>query len=309
MTDVNTLLLDAKREYITQLSEVMGPYMLFLLDEMIHESRHDRKPITSFQRKLQEIPKWNTHVIQGHVNAIEAKAPWLSDLIAAAFVAIVRVLSSIKLRNDKPKIRLKLPTSEAFFHKALIKLARKIYEHPELMAKSTWGARADIVRSAIERAIREMLPVRDLLQAYIGNSIDGDHTVSPTPGEEGDGDADEGGDHKDDDEDEEEEDMDKMFEETKPMTTTLEETRTVSLPAPNQPHLHTPPHATIDTPYAPQQPTPHQQPPPPPAPYAPPPQTQPSPHLAPYAAPPPASPRQPLFSDADDDDEWKRMTS
>lgn len=298
MSDGAALLLDAKNEYLSQLNEVVGPYMLSVLDGMYAAS----KSVVAFQRKLREIPVWNANVIQSHVSAVESKAPWLGDLIAASFVAVVRVLSSIKLRSDKPKIRLKLPTTEAFFHKALTKLAKKMYESPELMAPRTWSARCDTVRVCIEKTIRDMLPVRELLQAYIGDSVDEEHmTMSPTPGEDS---------ESSDSEPEQEAEIDEIFEQTKPaVTTTLEETKTVSLPAAPMPYCTegatagAQPHLAGAQPVnlAGTQPV---------SPVGTQPVSPAGSHPASPAGTQPASPvgPRPLFSDGEDDDEWRRMT-
>ena len=316
MVDVSPLLLDAKREYVCQLAEVIGPYMIALINEMYRETRKESKPVISFQRRLREIPQWNANVIHAHVSAIEAKAPWLSDLIAASFVAVVRVLSSIKLRQDRPKIRLKLPTNDAFLHKALTKLARKFYDNPSLLSSARdWSVQVELVRSSIEKAIRDMLPIRDLLQAYIGNVIDDAHTVSPTPGDDGDDDDDDG----DDDDDSvaadppapaDQANIDDLFHGTKPMTT-LEETRMISLPESAIPQQ--PPYAPISTPAASPIPTVHH------IQTASPPGSPLGHHHHHATPPPPAAPPLPmhrppqarteLFSDAEDDDEWKRMTT
>ena len=310
MVDVSPLLLDAKREYVCQLAEVIGPYMIALINEMYRETRKESKPIIAFQRRLREIPQWNANVIHAHVSAIEAKAPWLSDLIAASFVAVVRVLSSIKLRQDRPKIRLKLPTNDAFLHKALTKLARKFYDNPSLLSSARdWSVQVELVRSSIEKAIRDMLPIRDLLQAYIGNVIDDAHTVSPTPGEEDEGD--DGDDSVAADQPADQENIDELFQGTKPMTT-LEETRTISLPE-SAHHAHHPQYAATPalSPTPPGSPATHhvQTTSPVGSPMAPlahplPQQAQPL-----LQVPRPPEHRTELFSDAEDDDEWKRMTT
>ena len=179
VADLNPLLLDAKNIYVNQLSEAVGPYILKTLEALYAEVLQggSSKVLLRFQAKLKEIPLWNSTLIEEHAAAIEAKFPYLADLIAAAFVAYVKVMSSIKLRSDKPNIRLKLPTNPAFVHKAFINVARDFYVAPQLAENVS---NYQTMRVAVEKTIRDMLPIRDILKAYLGNTVDDAHTVSPT---------------------------------------------------------------------------------------------------------------------------------
>lgn len=177
--DLNPLLVDAKNIYTAQLAEAVGPCVLDAFDAMLdavaaESSKHVQY---RFQLKLREIPVWNADVVRQHTAAIEAKVPYLSELVAAAFVSYVKVMSSIKLRSGEQKhnIRLTLPTNDAFVHRVFINVARDLYAAP-----GTPPAAYDNMRGAVERAIRKMLPIKDILNAYLGSSVDDAHTVSPT---------------------------------------------------------------------------------------------------------------------------------
>lgn len=175
---LNPMQLDAKNIYVTQLSEVVGPHiqrtMASILSSVCQES--GSKVMLRFQGALRAIPLWNSEVIRGHAAAIEAKAPYLERLIAVTFLSFVKVMSSVKLReNDRPNIRIKLPTTDAFVHKVFINVARDFYALPSTPVEEYEGMRA-----AVERAIRDMLPIEDILNAYLGTAVDGDNTVSPT---------------------------------------------------------------------------------------------------------------------------------
>lgn len=178
VADLNPLLLDAKNIYVNQLSEAVGPYILKTMEALYAETTEagSSKVWLRFQAKMKQIPLWNSTLVETHAAAIEAKYPYLADLIAAAFVAYVKVMSSIKLRDDKPNIRLKLPTNPAFVHKAFVNVARDFYNAPQL--GHTTNAYQGM-RSAIEKTIRDMLPIQDILKAYLGNTVDNAHTVSP----------------------------------------------------------------------------------------------------------------------------------
>lgn len=178
VADVNPLLLDAKNIYVTHLSDIVGPYIISTLSAMYAASKTEGwfDAVKRFREKLREIKLWNATIIEQHTATIETKHPYLGELIAAAFVAYVKVMSSIKLRDDKPNIRLKLPTNATFVHKAFVNVARAFYENPQLAAHPEEYTE---MRSAIQQTIQGMLPIQDILKAYLGNAVDEEHTVSP----------------------------------------------------------------------------------------------------------------------------------
>lgn len=175
------LLIDAKREYVGQLADVLAP---FVVNHMVNMYLAARKqaPNTStltFQKALRVIPVWNSHSVRRHTADIENKYSFLGDLIAACFVAYVKILSSVKLHHQKPNIRLKLPTNDAFVHKVYIHVAREFYAAPDLV-RADRVAKVAVVRGAVEASVRDMLPIEDILKAYLGNTVDEDNAMVPS---------------------------------------------------------------------------------------------------------------------------------
>lgn len=174
------LLIDAKREYVGQLADVLTP---FVVNHMVNLYLAARKqaPNSStitFQKALRVIPVWNSHSVRRHTADIENKYSFLGDLIAACFVAYVKILSSVKLHHQKPNIRLKLPTNDAFVHKVYIHVAREFYATPDLV-RADRAAKVAVVRGAVEASVRDMLPIEDILKAYLGNTVDEDNAMVP----------------------------------------------------------------------------------------------------------------------------------
>ena len=170
--------LDAKNIYVSQLTDVIGPPILKaiggLLAEVQRESRS--KVLLRFQKKLKDIPVWNSEIIRQHTAAIEAKAPYLERLIAVTFLSFVKVMSSVRLRDDsKPNIRIRLPSTDSFVHRCFIAVARDFYNDPHTKVDEYEG-----MRVAVERSIRDSLPLSDILDAYLGGvEVDAQNTVSP----------------------------------------------------------------------------------------------------------------------------------
>jgi hypothetical protein len=170
------LLLDAKREYVGQLTDVMAPYVLSFLANL----RATSPTLVDFQHRLREIPVWNSNVVAQRTQEIEGRFPYLNDLIAAVFVSYTKILSSIKLGEDKPNIRLRLPANDQVVHSVYIYTAKDMYETAGLV-NADRATRIATVRNAIETAVRASLPIAEILRAYLGNVVDADNTVNPIP--------------------------------------------------------------------------------------------------------------------------------
>jgi hypothetical protein len=180
--NLTPLLLDAKEEYLGQVTDVMAPHVLTTFAEMHADaaSRHKGRVLLSFQHRLREIPGWNANVVRQKTQDIEVRYKSLGKLIAALFVSVVKIMSTIRLNRDRPNIRLRLPSNDAFVHQVYIQTAREFYTNPHLIHESR-GARIKTVREGVRAAVREMLPIDDILTAYLGGSVDGDGTMSPLP--------------------------------------------------------------------------------------------------------------------------------
>lgn len=171
---LSPLLVEAKDQYIQQLAEMFAPFVVHAVNNAYQYAKKHAgfgKSTIEFQRKLKEIPKWNATIISQHTSAISAKYPFFSDLVAACFVSYVKIMSSVKIHDNKPNIRLKLPTDDAFVHRVFSMAAKEFYTNPSLV-KASRDVRLDIVRRAVESTVRDLLPIHDILKAYLGNTVD-----------------------------------------------------------------------------------------------------------------------------------------
>lgn len=171
---LSPLLVEAKDQYIQQLAEIFAPFVVHAVNNAYQYAKKHAgfgKSTIEFQRKLKEIPKWNATIISQHTGAISAKYPFFSDLVAACFVSYVKIMSSVKIHANKPNIRLKLPTDDAFVHRVFSLAAKEFYTTPSLV-KASRDIRFGIVRRAVESTVRDLLPIHDILKAYLGNTVD-----------------------------------------------------------------------------------------------------------------------------------------
>ena len=166
-SDLTALLLDAKCQYLTRITEVVTPFVLQTLHGIHEQARENTTWLHGetyqFQKILKSIPQWNSSIIEMKTNEIVSQTPWFNDLIAAALVTQTKVLSSIRLSADMPDVRLKIPSSEDFVSTMYSEIARHLYYNPQYDVSLL----EEIVYHAIERGMRRLIPFQDILNSYL----------------------------------------------------------------------------------------------------------------------------------------------
>ena len=176
MDNLNVLV-EAKREYLGQLSHLMCPVMIETFDKIFEEAytmSKGRKVLIMFQKLLKEVPNWNEGMSKQHTDNITNRCAWFNDLLAAVFVSCVKILSSVRLGKDNKKISLKLPTNETFIQTCYNNIAKDIYKDPYIFTESqNEHARDEKLFQrfsvVIEASVRELIPVQQILQTYMNN--------------------------------------------------------------------------------------------------------------------------------------------
>jgi len=176
MDNLNVLV-EAKREYLGQLSHLMCPVMIETFDKIFEEAytmSKGRKVLIMFQKLLKEVPNWNEGMSKQHTDNIANRCAWFNDLLAAVFVSCVKILSSVRLGKDNKKISLKLPTNETFIQTCYNNIAKDIYKDPYIFTESqNEHARDEKLFQrfsvVIEASVRELIPVQQILQTYMSN--------------------------------------------------------------------------------------------------------------------------------------------
>jgi hypothetical protein len=176
MDNLNVLV-EAKREYLGQLSHLMCPVMIETFDKIFEEAytmSKGRKVLIMFQKLLKEVPNWNEGMSKQHTDNIANRCAWFNDLLAAVFVSCVKILSSVRLGKDNKKISLKLPTNETFIQTCYNNIAKDIYKDPYIFTESQNEHTRDEklfqrFSVVIEASVRELIPVQQILQTYMNN--------------------------------------------------------------------------------------------------------------------------------------------
>lgn len=169
------ILVEAKKEYLGQLCQIMCPAMIEVFSDMYDEASKlskGRKVLIMYQKLLKEVPNWSNAMSKQHTDNIASRCAWFNDLLAAVFVACTKILSAVRLKTDNKKISLKLPTNEVFIQTCYNNAAKDLYKDPYIMHEEQNEYMRDEQLTArfcacIERTVKELIPVQQILQTYM----------------------------------------------------------------------------------------------------------------------------------------------
>lgn len=182
-------LVETKNEYTTHLINILTPLVFEGLLSIYKEAQEIAGPdnvLKIFQTFLKRIPKWNQTIIEKETNRIINSSHsygWLGDLIKATLKANLVVL----MYNPTIKAQTKLDNTfyqnvnvNDFIHKVYIECAREIWNNPYLLyhnyppieIKRNQRDCMNIIKDCIKEAIRKLLPVKHILQIYLGEDME-----------------------------------------------------------------------------------------------------------------------------------------
>ena len=169
------ILVEAKKEYMDQLSLLMCPLMIQTFLDLYEESYQmakGRQALKQYQKLLKEVPNWNNHIVKQHTQKLSDCCSWFSDLLAAVFVSNVKILSSVRLNSQNKKIQIKLPSNEVFVHGCYVAAAKDLYKNPFIYHEDNSDHERDTdltprFKACIESTVKDMIPVQQILHTYI----------------------------------------------------------------------------------------------------------------------------------------------
>jgi hypothetical protein len=189
-------MVEAKKEYLGVLCLVMCPPMIEVFQEMYNEAAKlskGRQVLIMFQKLLREVPNWSNAMSKKHSDNITDRCDHFGILITAVFVACTKILSAVRLKADNKKIVLKVPTEEVFVQTCYNNIAENLYRDPYIFTDEQSEYLRDeklAVRftTSIERTVRELIPIQEILRTYMTQSndsrdidIDGEIQDGPDP--------------------------------------------------------------------------------------------------------------------------------
>ena len=188
---MSNFLVETKQEYTTQLTNILTPLVYeglqSIYNEVIKISTSDNV-LKHFQIAMQRIPKWNNEMIQNETERIMNNSKsysWLEDLIKATLKANIIVLtynpSTSQQVNVDPELYQNIKIVD-FIHKIYVECARELWNNPYLFYHSYPPIELKrnqrdcvlLIKDCIKEALRKLLPVKHILQIYLGEEMEVD---------------------------------------------------------------------------------------------------------------------------------------
>jgi hypothetical protein len=192
MDDFNVSSLhESKNEWGARLLTILTPLILegfrSIFDESIKlckENGEMDKYLMTFQNLIARIPKWNATIIENEKKRIveRSRCGYLEDLVTCVHIIQLKLLTAMRVGQKQKKIDINIPKLEDFIHKVYINVARKIYLNVYLFEINVAPLQSQknnreleiIVQECILNAVRDSIPIENILRAYMDETTEED---------------------------------------------------------------------------------------------------------------------------------------
>ena len=185
---------ESRNEWVSRLLNVMTPHIAdgfkaIFTDSytLCMENDELEKYLMTFQNFITRIPKWNDELINNEVERITSNSGcgYLEDLITCVHVVQLKALTCIRVGQKQKKVDIDIPKLSDFVHKCYINVARKLYSNIYLFEKDVSPLQIQkhsrefelIVKEGIINAVRESVPVEQILRSYLDETTEEDVEV------------------------------------------------------------------------------------------------------------------------------------
>jgi hypothetical protein len=182
---------ESKNEWGARLLTIMTPLIIegfkSIFEEankLCRENNETDKYLMTFQNFVSRIPKWNPTIIENERKRIcdRSGCGYLEDLVTCVHIIQLKLLTAMRAGNKQKKIDISIPKLDDFIHKTYIHVARKVYKNvylfeidiPPLQMQKNHRELEVIVQECILNAVRESIPVENILRAYMDESVEED---------------------------------------------------------------------------------------------------------------------------------------
>jgi hypothetical protein len=151
-------------------------------EKICKDTDEPEKYLMTFQNFLARIPKWNPEIIQTEVSRIvdKSRCTYINDLLTCVHIVHLKILTAIRPSKTQKKINIDIPSMNPFIHKVYILLSRILYENiylfergvPPLVFQKNRREINSIIKTAILDAVRDSIPVAQLLKTYLDESTE-----------------------------------------------------------------------------------------------------------------------------------------
>ena len=182
---------ESKNEWCARLVNILTPLLIEGFKSIYDESNklctsngEDDKVLMTFQNLITRIPKWNANIINAECERITSRSNcnYIEDLISCVHVIQLKALTCIRVGNKAKKIDINIPKLDRFIHNCYIHSARKMYSNVYLYDTNVHSLQIQkykretevIIQECILNAIRDSLPIEDILRGYMDETEEDD---------------------------------------------------------------------------------------------------------------------------------------
>jgi len=186
---------EARAEYQKQMAnKLVGPLLAYfrkMRSDLWAESQ--TSILQRFQRKCSEVPKWNQDVVIDETGRLieSSGCDYLEELMTALFIAHTKVMASVRInKNSKnKKLTITVPKLDHFLHRVFTECAKSFWKAPFLFSddlpaierqKNLLQAET-MIEESIYSAVRDMLPIKKILQEYITDPAEDEEAPASPP--------------------------------------------------------------------------------------------------------------------------------
>ena len=187
---MESILLDAKKEYTKQLVSYLSPAIYDELYGLWKNAveRNDKAPLRQYQELLETIVDWDEskRIVVTDRCIEKSGCSFIDDLLTAVFVAHTKVLMSIKNKSKVDSYKLQVPTSNRFVYDCIVHCARDFWKSPYLFYQNEAENKItkvqiqknlrmaeSMVKDAISDTVRGLLPIKDVLENVLETNENG----------------------------------------------------------------------------------------------------------------------------------------
>ena len=192
MDDFNVSSLhESKNEWGARLLTIMTPLIIegfkSIFDESVKlclENEEMDKYLMTFQNLITRIPKWNSNIIEQERKRIIERSccTYLEELVTCVHIIQLKLLTAMRVGQKQKKIDINIPKLDDFIHKAYVNVARKVYKNVYLFELKEVPLQVQrnnreleiIVQECILNAVRESIPIENILRAYMDETVEED---------------------------------------------------------------------------------------------------------------------------------------
>ncbi len=184
---------ESKNEYGARLLSMLTPLIIQGYKSMFREAviiceknKEMEKYLMTFQNLINQVPRWTSVTIDGEKNRIcEATGcNHLEDLLTTVHILQLKSLTAMRVGQKQKKIDIPFPKINEFIHKVYIEAGRKIYSNtylfelgiPPLQVQKNNRELEILVRESIMLTIRDSIPIKSILDAFLSTSTEYDVT-------------------------------------------------------------------------------------------------------------------------------------